>query len=72
MEKKLEVILSTLVGKKINRSCPECGAVMVMRRNRENGSYFLGCNRYPDCKVTLEIDEPLKMKLLGYKELFDK
>jgi ssDNA-binding Zn-finger/Zn-ribbon topoisomerase 1 len=72
MEKKLETILSTLVGKKVNIACPDCGAMMVVRRNRENGSYFLGCHRYPNCKVTLEIDEPLKMKLLGYKEFWEK
>lgn len=70
MEKRLEEILSKLVGQRIDKACPDCGALMKVRRNKENGSYFLGCARYPDCKVTLEIDEPLKMKLLGYKQLF--
>jgi ssDNA-binding Zn-finger/Zn-ribbon topoisomerase 1 len=71
MEKRLEIILSSLVGKQVGKSCPDCGATMIVRRNRENGSYFLGCHRYPDCKVTMEIDEPLKMKLLGYKDFWE-
>src|SRR5688572_18539020 len=32
--------------------CPRCGAVMVERRNRSSGEFFLGCSRYPDCRGT--------------------
>lgn len=32
--------------------CPECGAVMVLRRPRPNQNWdpFWGCSSYPDCR----------------------
>jgi len=39
--------------------CPECGAKMVLRRPRPDQSWlaFWGCNRFPECKGTRQIDE---------------
>src|SRR5690606_22874685 len=34
------------------RSCPACGAAMVVRKNRRNGQVFWGCSSYPRCKAT--------------------
>ena len=33
-------------------TCPRCGAAMVERRNRQDGTAFLGCTRFPDCRGT--------------------
>jgi len=32
--------------------CPGCEQSMVLRQNREDGSWFLGCRSYPTCKET--------------------
>jgi ssDNA-binding Zn-finger/Zn-ribbon topoisomerase 1 len=63
--------LTSIIGQKTTKSCPDCGAVMIVRMNRQDGTFFLGCHRYPDCKVTMEIDEAFMMKLQGYKEFWE-
>lgn len=30
--------------------CPLCGAKMIIRRNKKDGSSFYGCSNYPKCK----------------------
>lgn len=32
--------------------CDECGSLMVIRENSDNGNKFYGCLSYPDCKYT--------------------
>lgn len=32
--------------------CPECGAPMKERTNRQNGNKFYGCTQYPECRGT--------------------
>jgi len=42
-------------------SCPECGSDLVIRQSRY-GSYFVGCDGYPECEYTLPLPskgEPL-------------
>ncbi|WP_439025470.1 DNA topoisomerase I [Haloarchaeobius sp. DT45] len=34
--------------------CPECGNQLLVRRSRR-GSYFVGCDGYPDCEFTLPL-----------------
>ncbi len=34
--------------------CPECGEDLLVRRSR-HGSYFVGCDGYPDCRYTLPL-----------------
>jgi ssDNA-binding Zn-finger/Zn-ribbon topoisomerase 1 len=62
--------LRAMVGKKTASSCSDCGAVMVVRQNRQDESFFLGCNQYPYCKHTEEITEELYMELIGHPKLF--
>ncbi len=41
--------------------CPECGDDLLVRRSRQ-GSYFVGCDGFPDCRFTLPLPstgEPL-------------
>ncbi|RDI71290.1 DNA topoisomerase I [Halopelagius longus] len=35
-------------------TCPECGGDLVVRKSR-HGSYFIGCDSYPDCTYTLPL-----------------
>jgi len=34
--------------------CPKCGADLLVRRSRQ-GSYFVGCDGYPECRFTLPL-----------------
>ncbi|GAD51734.1 DNA topoisomerase I [Halarchaeum acidiphilum MH1-52-1] len=34
--------------------CPKCGEDLLVRRSRQ-GSYFVGCDGYPDCRFTLPL-----------------
>jgi len=43
--------------------CPECGEDLVIRRSRR-GSYFVGCDGYPDCEYTLPLPSTGKPILL--------
>jgi DNA topoisomerase-1 len=43
--------------------CPDCGADLVIRRSRD-GSYFVGCDAYPDCTYTLPLPSTGKPILL--------
>jgi DNA topoisomerase-1 len=43
--------------------CPECGDDLVIRRSR-GGSYFVGCDAYPDCENTLPLPSTGKPILL--------
>jgi ssDNA-binding Zn-finger/Zn-ribbon topoisomerase 1 len=70
MDATIKARLSTMVGKKTAKGCPDCGAMMVVRQNRRDDNFFLGCNRYPDCRNTMEIDEAMYMELIGQKRMF--
>ncbi|MDO6707751.1 type I DNA topoisomerase [Photobacterium sp. 1_MG-2023] len=35
------------------RSCPECGAGHLVKRNSRHGKVFYGCDSYPKCKFVL-------------------
>ena len=34
------------------KSCPRCGSQTVVRENRVDGEFFLGCTKYPSCHWT--------------------
>lgn len=38
-------------------SCPKCDGPMS-RRTSKRGSQFWGCDRYPQCNATIDIQEP--------------
>jgi ssDNA-binding Zn-finger/Zn-ribbon topoisomerase 1 len=62
--------LLAMVGKKTMKACTECGAVMLVRKNRHDNSFFLGCGNYPDCHHTEQVTEELYMELSGQKRMF--
>lgn len=39
----------------IKRTCPDCGAELVIRTNRKTDTQFWGCSTYPHCTYTTEI-----------------
>jgi len=44
--------------------CPECGEDLLVRRSRQ-GSYFVGCDGFPECRFTLPLPstgEPLVLE----------
>jgi len=43
--------------KDVEMICPNCGAPMKLRKNKQNGNVFLGCSRYPDCKTIVNINK---------------
>jgi DNA topoisomerase-1 len=43
--------------------CPECGADLLVRKSR-HGSYFVGCDGYPDCTYTLPLPSTGKPLIL--------
>lgn len=60
---------------KIVIHCPACAAegrgqaLLVIRKNRENGSQFLGCSNYPMCRHTQELPEHVAMEAAGAQRL---
>ena len=38
-----------------NERCPVCSKRMALRRNRTQGTYFLGCTGYPECRGTRDL-----------------
>jgi len=56
-----EHLRESLKADKVLGPCPECGDDLLVRRSRW-GSYFVGCDGYPDCECTLPLPnrgEPL-------------
>ncbi len=43
--------------------CPECGEDLLVRQSR-HGSYFIGCDGYPDCEYTLPLPSTGKPLIL--------
>ncbi|WP_129114765.1 DNA topoisomerase I [Halegenticoccus tardaugens] len=43
--------------------CPDCGSDLLVRRSRR-GSYFVGCDGYPDCTYTLPLPSTGKPLIL--------
>ena len=37
--------------------CPVCTRAMVVRRNRAQGTFFLGCTGYPSCRGTRNLPQ---------------
>jgi DNA topoisomerase I len=51
--------------------CPLCGRAMIERTNTTNGSAFIGCTGYPDCRHTEPLPESVKLRRQGQRGMFD-
>ena len=49
--------------------CPSCGGMMILRHRRTDKKPFWGCNSWPDCDGTRDIDED---GLPVYDEIVDE
>jgi len=58
-----EHLQESLKADKTVGECPECGSDLVIRQSRQ-GSYFVGCDAYPDCTNTLPLPSTGKPLLL--------
>ena len=58
-----EHLQESLKADKTVGECPECGSDLVIRQSRQ-GSYFIGCDAYPDCTNTLPLPSTGKPLLL--------
>ena len=58
-----EQIQESLKADKTLGPCPECGDDLLIRTSSQ-GSYFVGCNAYPDCEYTLPLPSTGKPLLL--------
>ena len=43
--------------KEIGRLCPNCGAPLLIRKNKR-GQEFIGCSNYPSCRYVESINQP--------------
>jgi DNA topoisomerase-1 len=58
-----EHLRKSLKADKTVGECPECGSDLVIRKSRR-GSYFIGCDAYPDCTYTLPLPSTGKPLIL--------
>jgi ssDNA-binding Zn-finger/Zn-ribbon topoisomerase 1 len=49
--------------------CPKCESPMNVRVNRAEGTEFLGCSKYPDCKGTRKVSGPVQGNMTVSREL---
>ena len=54
---------SSLKADKTLGPCPECGEDLLVRQSRQ-GSYFIGCDGYPDCEFTAPLPNRGEPQLL--------
>ena len=50
---------------RIVRACPECGALLTIRRNRETRETFLGCSGWPKCTYTEPLPIDVQLRAMG-------
>ena len=51
----LEIFKEYLTTKQLNENneiCPQCGGKLITRNNKKDGSQFIGCKNYPECRYT--------------------
>jgi ssDNA-binding Zn-finger/Zn-ribbon topoisomerase 1 len=51
--------------------CPKCEGPMNVRVNRQEGTEFLGCSKYPECKGTRKVIRPVQGNMTMSPELQD-
>ena len=69
MEERRKVRVYRTVNGKTVRVCDECGADMVVRKNRDTGEEFLGCQNWPKCDFTTPLPVDVQMRIKGYQTL---
>lgn len=45
--------------KDVEMTCPNCGAPLKIRTNKQNNTNFIGCSNYPSCKFTAKLNDEI-------------
>src|SRR3712207_5674561 len=57
-EKKFaDIVWSGIRGDETLGKCPQSGHNLIVRRNRKSGKRFVGCEGYPECRVTYPLPQ---------------
>jgi DNA topoisomerase-1 len=52
-----DIVWSGIRGDETLGKCPESGHNLIVRRNRKSGKRFVGCEGYPECRVTYPLPQ---------------
>jgi DNA topoisomerase-1 len=56
-EKFADIVWSGIRGDETLGKCPQSGHNLIVRRNRKSGKRFVGCEGYPECRVTYPLPQ---------------
>ena len=56
-EKFADIVWNGIRGDETLGPCPNCGKNLIVRRNRRSGKRFVGCEGYPECRVTYPLPQ---------------
>jgi DNA topoisomerase-1 len=56
-ERFADIVWSGIRGDETLGPCPNCGRNLIVRRNRKSGKRFVGCEGYPECRVTFPLPQ---------------
>src|SRR5918994_1841481 len=56
-EKFADIVWNGIRGDETLGKCPESGHNLIVRRNRKSGKRFVGCEGYPECRVTYPLPQ---------------
>jgi DNA topoisomerase I len=52
-----DIVWNGIRGDEILGKCPQSGHNLIVRRNRKSGKRFVGCEGYPECRVTYPLPQ---------------
>jgi DNA topoisomerase-1 len=56
-EKFADIVWGGIRGDETLGKCPQSGHNLIVRRNRKSGKRFVGCEGYPECRVTYPLPQ---------------
>src|ERR687893_257420 len=56
-ERFADIVWNGIRGDETLGPCPNCGRNLIVRRNRKSGKRFVGCEGYPECRVTFPLPQ---------------
>jgi DNA topoisomerase-1 len=56
-EEFADIVWNGIRGDETLGPCPNCGRNLIVRRNRRSGKRFVGCEGYPECRVTFPLPQ---------------
>jgi DNA topoisomerase I len=60
-----DIVWNGIRGDETLGPCPNCGRNLIVRRNRRSGKRFVGCEGYPECRVTFPLPQKGDIIALG-------